>query len=183
MTNKSCDNAFSPAHLEATATFDTFEAWRLYALIMTNTNLVVQYEDLDLSHLSELFEGSTDCIKILTFDGRILRVNTSSKVALELDNIHQLDGQSWPDLWPSSQKAQVEFALAEGRQGRRSRFTAFGNTLKGTTRWWNVEVTPIETARGTINALLAVSRDVTELIRKKEAILGAMTIRWIVSIA
>ena len=46
--------------------------------------------------------------------------------------------------------------------GGSARFTGLAETLKGTPRWWDVQVTPIADPDGRPERLLAISRDVTD---------------------
>src|SRR5690606_5404465 len=61
-------------------------------------------------------------------------------------------------------------AVAAARQGKGSRFVAFGNTFKGTPKWWDTALTPICDAQGQPAMLLAVSRDITELHQQQDEI-------------
>lgn len=114
-----------------------------------------------------LFESSPDCIKVLSLDGKIKRLSPGGQIALELDRPDQLDGAHWPSLWPGSERARVEQALAEAREGRRAQFLAFCPTWKNTPRWWDVVVGLMSSQEG---AVLAVSRDVTDLVNAREAL-------------
>lgn len=114
-----------------------------------------------------LFESSPDCIKVLSLDGTIKRLSPGGHIALELDRPDQLDGTYWPSLWPGSEQSRVEQALADARQGRRVQFLAFCPTVKSTPRWWDVVVSPMSSQDGSV---LAVSRDVTELVEAREAL-------------
>ena len=116
----------------------------------------------------ELFENSPDCIKILHLDGTIRSLNAGGKVALELEHAAQLDGMSWPSLWPGSEQARVEQAVAAGRMGMRTQLLAFCPTAKNTPRWWDVVVTPMQGSANDMAGLLVVSRDVTELVQARE---------------
>lgn len=115
-----------------------------------------------------LYENSPDCIKVLRLDGTIETLNPGGQLALELDHPHQLDGMSWPSLWPGSERARVEAAVVAARAGKRTQFLAFCPTAKNTPRWWDVVVTPMTDTARTVAGLLVVSRDVTELVQAKE---------------
>jgi signal transduction histidine kinase len=118
---------------------------------------------------SELYVSSPDCIKILSLDGTIKRLNPGGQVALELETINQLDGANWPSLWPGSEQGRVQAAIDAGRNGKRTQFLAFCPTLKNSPRWWDVVVTPMPAvAPSSLFTLLVVSRDVTELVEAKE---------------
>lgn len=120
-----------------------------------------------------LFESSPDCIKILDPDGTIRHLSPGGKIALELDSVDQLDGAAWPSLWPGSEQARVQHAVAEGRNGNRMQFLAFCRTAKNTPRWWDVALTPMLDSSSSVSGLLVVSRDVTELVQAKQALAEA----------
>ena len=128
----------------------------------------LSFPELDQPVDLELFDNSSDCIKILHLDGTIRSVNAGGTVALELDNAGQLDGTAWPSLWPGSEQARVEQAVIAGRVGKRTQFLAFCPTVKESPRWWDVVVTPMQGAAQGVAGLLVVSRDVTELVQAKE---------------
>ena len=118
----------------------------------------------------ELYETSSDCIKIISLEGNVKRVNPGGKIAMELDHLEQLNGSAWPSLWPDSERERIERAMATGFEGKGTQFMAFCPTAKQTPRWWDVVVTPILVGPGTVGGLLAVSRDVTELVEAREAL-------------
>lgn len=122
------------------------------------------YQPVDL----DLYDNSSDCIKILRLDGTVKSLNAGGRVALELDRQDELDGRNWSSLWPGSEQMRVEQAVAEARSGKRSQFLAFCPTAKNTPRWWDVVVTPMASAAQDVAGLLVVSRDVTELVQAKE---------------
>jgi len=134
---------------------------------MENVNEVVPMQACEGEIGEVLYESSPDCIKVLSLDGTIKRLNLGGQIALELDRPTQLDGAYWPSLWPGSERAQVEQALAEAREGRRSQFLASCPTVKGSPRWWDVVVGPLSSHEG---GVLAVSRDVTDLVSAREAL-------------
>ncbi|MGI4801338.1 MAG: ATP-binding protein, partial [Janthinobacterium lividum] len=54
-------------------------------------------------------------------------------------------------------------AVAAARAGRSGHFRGVADTMAGTSRWWDVQVTPIFGADGRPERLLAVSRDITAM--------------------
>jgi signal transduction histidine kinase len=134
------------------------------SLVSTTTDELDDIVDI------ELYDSSSDCIKILRLDGTIERLSPGGQVALELDSIDQLNGSNWPSLWPGSEQVQVAEAVLAGRNGKRTQFLAFCPTAKMTPRWWDVVVTPIPGGTASTHGLLVVSRDVTELVHAKEAL-------------
>lgn len=119
---------------------------------------------------AQLFESSSDCIKILDLSGRILQMNQGGATALELDHQEQLIGLHWTHLWPEDSQAIVDKAITTACAGECFQFDAFCPTTKGNPRWWNVVITPIIDSNGKVHRLMSVSRDVTELHLTREAL-------------
>ncbi|OLY90653.1 PAS domain S-box-containing protein [Cnuella takakiae] len=110
---------------------------------------------------SSLFEASPDCLKILDLDGCLLDMNTCGRALMEVDDFNQLYGSYWPGLWGSHQQ-QAQEAVNKARKGGISRFSAPCATVKGTLKYWDVLVTPVFGADGTVLQLIASSRDITK---------------------
>jgi two-component sensor histidine kinase len=87
---------------------------------------------------------------------------------MEVDDFGAIEGCDWRDFWtgPHHEKAReaVRTALASGN----ARFQAHTPTMKGKPRWWDVAVTPILSADGSVDKLLSVSRDITETKQLEE---------------
>lgn len=148
----------------------TRAVYSLGSICMPKIDACPQSQTADSQIDGALYENSPDCIKVLTFDGTIKRLSPGGQVALELDRPDQLNGSHWPSLWPGSEQPRVQQAMEEAREGRRTQFLAFCPTMKNTPRWWDVVVSPISGPEG---GVLAVSRDVTELVAAREALLLA----------
>ncbi|WP_426194424.1 hybrid sensor histidine kinase/response regulator [Massilia sp. DWR3-1-1] len=109
------------------------------------------------------FEQSPDCIKLIAPDGNLLAMNRNGQSALEIDDVGQFYGTSWANLWPEAARPTVLAAIAGALTGRVERFDALCPTARGTLRWWDVVLTPMLAADGTVERLLAVSRDMSAL--------------------
>jgi PAS domain S-box-containing protein len=109
----------------------------------------------------QLFETNPDCVKLLSFDGRIRAMNRQGMCAMEVDAFADIANAVWKSFWPPQHQDDVERAIAEAVQGGTGQFTAFCPTAKGTPKWWDVFVTRIADPDHEGGALLAVSRDVT----------------------
>ncbi|WP_051242769.1 hybrid sensor histidine kinase/response regulator [Azohydromonas australica] len=122
-----------------------------------------------------LFETSLDCIKLLDLDGRLLQINRNGCRALEVDDFEVLRGRPWPELWPEPVQEAVRCAVQQAREGRSAQFTAPYVSPRGTAKWWDVGVWPVPDEHGEVKAMLAVSRDISELqrSRRKEAATAA----------
>lgn len=108
-----------------------------------------------------LLETTLDCIALLDVDGRLISINGPGLRALEIDDIADVPGQDWLSFWHDQHRGQAAAAIAAALDGGTTRFSAFGPTLKGTPKWWEVSVAPIHEPRGPSQRLLATARDVT----------------------
>lgn len=113
---------------------------------------------------NKFFEASPDCVKLLSLDGEIQYVNANGLQLLEFEACTEMVGRNWIDLWQADQRDRVQTALRNAAQGRAERFTAFCPTAKGVPKWWDVVVSPVIDAAGVIEAVLATSRDVSNLV-------------------
>ncbi|HEY9882388.1 MAG TPA: PAS domain-containing protein, partial [Thermosynechococcaceae cyanobacterium] len=114
-----------------------------------------------------ILESSKDCIKVLTLDGRILYLNKGALQLLEVDNPTSLLGAEWFSFWQSEDQDKAKGAIAAAKAGNIGQFQGFCPTTKGTLKWWDVVVTPVQDAVGQVAQLLVVSRDMT---KQKQAI-------------
>ncbi|WP_229665433.1 PAS domain-containing sensor histidine kinase [Paracoccus acridae] len=126
--------------------------------------------------------SSADCIKVLTLEGHLEFMSERGMGIMEVDDFDRVRGAFWPDFWDGAEKAKAISAMAEAKSGGTGRFQGFATTMKGSPRWWDVVVTPINNAAGQPEKLLSVSRDVSatmeaqttlrETTRKLDAILN-----------
>lgn len=125
----------------------------------------LQYEE-DLRASEEfnrsILESSTDCIKVLELDGKLVSMNGPGLCAMEIDDFDLFRGRPWPDLWEGANRDLALKAISNARSGAVGHFIAPGKTVKGNLKYWDVIVTPILDARGAPKRLVSVSRDVTQ---------------------
>jgi PAS domain S-box-containing protein len=67
-------------------------------------------------------------------------------------------------------RAKAEAAIASAKTGGIGRFQGYCPTAKGTPKWWDVVLTPMQNADGQVIQLLSISRDITERISSEEAL-------------
>jgi diguanylate cyclase (GGDEF)-like protein/PAS domain S-box-containing protein len=115
-----------------------------------------------------LFESSSDCMKILDAEGRLLLMNQNGLCTMEVGDFTSLYGVLWKSFWPAAGQDAVEQALEKARRGIPGHFTAFCPTAKGTPKWWDVIVSPIRNRHGQVEWLLAISRDITAIYETQE---------------
>ncbi len=120
-----------------------------------------------------VMDASADCIKIMDVDGHVMTVNQTSFRLMEIDQTETLIGHHWSTLWPSEAVPDVIQSIHRANQGETTRFTAFRPTVKGTPKWWDVLVSPVRDATGSVVRLLSVSRDITERKNAEEQLRAA----------
>jgi PAS domain S-box-containing protein len=117
-----------------------------------------------------LFRGSADCVKVLDVEGRLKLINPGGVLSLELERPDQLNGEVWWHMWPSPGTTFAEEAFNVALDGKVRVFSGACPTAKGTERWWEVTVSPIRDSNGSVDNVLVVSRDITELAKTKAAL-------------
>lgn len=113
-------------------------------------------------YLSRILKSSTDCIKVLDLEGRLLCMSYQGQLALEIDDFTPYLNLSWLEFWKEADQKAICFALATAKAGSVGKFQGYCPTAKGKPKWWDVVVTPLMGAKGKPEQLLAVSRDITE---------------------
>lgn len=129
---------------------------------------ILQSLDIDIesaAFLESVLNASSDCIKVLSLDGKLLFMNSGGLQTMEVDDFDTMRKSDWSSFWAGDYHSHALDALATAKAGRTGNFTGMADTAKGNPRWWNVTVTPIFGAEGKSagpSHILAISRDVTE---------------------
>lgn len=116
-------------------------------------------DSLDLGW--KLCEFSSDWIKVLGRDGRVLAMNRHGPGAMERDGSSNVAGRSWKTFWPAQSHGDIDAAIAAAVGGGTGRFKAFRPAADGRPTWWDVILTPVSGPDGRSGNLLAVARDIT----------------------
>lgn len=109
-----------------------------------------------------MLESSSDCIKLLDLDGRLLYMNAGGMCLMEIDNLDDYLQQKWSCFWSDEIQPEMEKAIALTKAGKLSRFQGYCATAKGTPKFWDVIISPVLNATGQVVQLLAVSRDISQ---------------------
>lgn len=109
-----------------------------------------------------VLNASPDCIKILSPQGDIVFLNHAGLCQLRIAKPADVLGHFWGDLWPEESRETIEDAIVRVASGDSVRFESFCPTTLGEPRWWDVSVAPVFDTYGTVENIIAVSRDVTE---------------------
>lgn len=119
---------------------------------------------------STLFQVSTDCVIVLGLDGALKLINPSGVASFGVDGADQLIGKLWWSLWPTPGNGLAEHAFHLAVTGEVSTFDGAWSTAEGLEQWWTVTVRPVRNGVEEIEAVLVVSRDITELIKTKDVL-------------
>ncbi len=122
---------------------------------------------LDLLRESEqlrakIIESSHDGIGLLDLAGRIISMKASHGTQLTAAQIDEMIGVEWTSLLHPDDRAAADRALRAARDGGVGRFVARASHSAVADQWWDIALTPIVDASGTVEKLLAVARDVSE---------------------
>ncbi len=118
----------------------------------------------------QIIASSPDCTKVLDLQGRVVQMTAQGCRLVEVDDFDQVRLSDWSTWWPEDGALLAREAIDGAREGKSSRFVAYGATFKGTPKWWDTMVTPICDSQGHAVMLLAVSRDITSLHEQQEEI-------------
>ncbi len=111
-----------------------------------------------------VFESSSDCIKVLDLDARLLYMNAGGLCLLEIDDITPYLNTEWVCFWQDEVRQEAKAAIAVAKAGEVGRFQGFCATAKGTPKWWDVVVAPIRDGAGQVVQILSTSRDITDAV-------------------
>jgi PAS domain S-box-containing protein len=117
-----------------------------------------------------VIESSSDCIKVLDLDGRMLSMNSDGCKQMEIDDFLTCLFRFWPEFWAGEEQQKALNAFEVAKAGETATFEGFCPTAKGNPRWWEVIVSPIGDSTGVPIRLLTVSRDITERRRTQTAL-------------
>ncbi|KIT14587.1 PAS domain-containing protein [Jannaschia aquimarina] len=131
---------------------------------------------LSLHSIAAVFDDSRDCVKLISPDGRLLWMNQGGLCAMELEDFELVRGAEWADFWPDETRDRIAAACLNSPPTT-THITAFCPTAKGSPRWWDVSVVPIQGTDGRHGGFIATSRDVTDremAARTRELLLEEM---------
>lgn len=130
---------------------------------VTDREIALQELATSEAFLASILNSSRDCIKVLDLDGSLVYMTEGGAHVMEVDDVETIRGCAWPDFWTDNGNAAAKSAVADAREGIPGRFEGFANTMRGTSRYWDVQVTPILGADEKTERILVVSRDISEL--------------------
>ena len=149
---------------------DAGQPWGFLKIVRDRTSQrdALEAQRADAQFLRSVLTASSDCIKVLDLDARIMFINESGKRLLDITPSDALLGRRWPEIWRGSIRATAEHAVATARAGQTETFQGAADTMSGTPKWWDVRVSPMLGAAGEPEKLLVVSRDITDTIHAEQ---------------
>ncbi len=127
----------------------------------TEQRRATEAQRADAEFLRSVLAASGDCIKVLDLEGRLAFMSERGQQIMEVSDFNAIRGCPWPDFWRDQANADARTALETARAGGIGHFQGMADTLAGTPRHWDVQVTPMLGADGRPEKLLSVARDVT----------------------
>ena len=122
------------------------------------------------SFARSIVENEPECVKIIGSGGILKYMNQAGLAMIEVDDLAMVAGQSvYPIVAPEHRAAFSDLteSVLRGERGR-LQFEMIG--LKGTRRWLDTHAVPLLDDQGNIEALLGLTRDITEHKRAEEAL-------------
>ena len=143
-------------------------------IVGTDTDITARKRSEEALRQSEeinrrIAESTGDCVKILDLEGRLIYINPEGLRQLELEDGSAFLNHLLVEPFEGETRQAAEAAIEQARRGGSGRFQAMLRTASGVAKWFDIVVTPITDAKGTVVQLLAVSRDSSER-RREEAL-------------
>lgn len=117
-----------------------------------------------------MIEASSDCIKLLDLEGRLLYMNPGGQRLLEISDIRKMIGAALAGFFQGAGREAASNAVQAAAAGTVGKFIGYAPTMKGSPKWWDVSVGPVFDANQNVVALLSISRDITEHRRALDAL-------------
>jgi len=127
------------------------------------------------NRLRTIIESEPECVKLVDQQGRLLEMNPAGLAMLEADSIEAVRGGQIVDIVvPEHRAAFVDLhrRVFNGETGTLE-FEVVG--LKGRRRWLSTHAVPLRDGTGGVQALLGITRDVTETRRAEEQLRASRT--------
>jgi PAS domain S-box-containing protein len=121
--------------------------------------------------LESVLGATTDCLKVLDLDGRILWMSENGRRSLEIADFASFQNVEYASFWMHDGKQeQARAAIAAAREGKIGRLQGCVPTVTGKLKWWDALLSPINGRDGRPEKILGVSRDVSDMRSADEAL-------------
>ena len=119
-----------------------------------------------------ILESSSIAIEVLDAEGRLIFMNGPGIRIMEVPDYTNALGVAFEAVWPKESRSSIREGIARALAGETTRRTLYGPTAAGTPCWWEVSLSPIRSADGSVARVLALSRDVTEARRNEQEVVS-----------
>jgi PAS domain S-box-containing protein len=109
-----------------------------------------------------IVDESLDCITLLDLEGHLLFMNRGGRDLLEIEDIDPYLGQSWVLFWQEKDQEYIKKSISKAVNGGIGKFEAYGYTMRGELKWWNVIISLLPQIEDSHKRLLAIARDNTD---------------------
>ncbi len=120
-----------------------------------------ELQRIEAEFLRSVLNSSGDCIKVLDLDAKLVFMTEAGQRVMEVSDFNAIRGCPWPDFWQDQGNLDARTAVTAAKAGGMGRFQGKADTMAGTPRYWDVQVTPILGANGQPERLLSIARDIT----------------------
>jgi PAS domain S-box-containing protein len=113
------------------------------------------------AQLRAIFDNEPECVKVVSPDGRLMEMNSAGLAMLEAGSLAEAQSQPLIDYVDPAHRPEfraLHQRVFDGENGL-IEFELVG--LHGGRRWMETHATPLRDATGAVQALLAVTRDIT----------------------
>ena len=127
------------------------------------------------ARLRTIIEIEPECVKLVDRQGRLVDMNPAGLAMVEADSIDMVRGLQIIDVIAPEHRAafmDLHRRVFEGESGALE-FEIIG--LKGRRRWLSTHAVPLRDGSGAVQALLGITRDVTETRRAEEQLRASRT--------
>ena len=112
--------------------------------------------------LRTIIESEPECVKLQAADGTVLEINPAGLRLLDAGRPEDIIGKKIYDVVAQEYKEIYRENMRRVFEGEAVVYEFKSVTLKGRPAWMETHAVPLRDARGTVYALLGITRDITE---------------------
>jgi two-component system cell cycle sensor histidine kinase/response regulator CckA len=129
---------------------------------VTEQRLAIDALRASEARLRTILDAEPECVKLLSRDFLLREMNPAGLEIIEADSLDQVLHQPLLRLVNEPYRKAFEEMTQQVFEGRQSKLKFEITTLKGSRRWLEIYASPLHGKDGRVEALLGISRDITE---------------------